>query len=622
MSRSVNKINIFIACVAVMIFMMSGKVFAANANVSVSSTSGNNGDTVSVTVNVTGDEDIAMVNLWLSYDASVLEYVSGADIGGGGSVHILSAENSSFTLKFKAINAGNAAVAVNTSQSVVSSLATDYMAISASAGQVSVKAPASYSTNNNLSSLAISPGTLTPAFSKDVTTYNASVAADCTRLVVSAVAEDSKAKITTWGAALDPGDNTTKITVTAEDGSKKVYVIYTKRAIEQTQAAKPETNPGDNKPEDTQNNTEPSTEALKTDVTVNIEGQDYFVVSNFDEKVLPEGYEAVEYTFGASQVVVGKGIANGVTLFYLETATDEGGNKSFFKYDETTGTFTPYITLISKNMEYTVITENVPALPGDYVSTTLESTTPSITVWVPNNSSPEYFLFYGMNINGNTGWYQYSIAEGTIMKAYVLDNNTAPVIEREPESSEAIETVTTVTDDSENLKLKFIIGLLGVLLLIVVIILICIIIKLVSSTKEKNDIDDNTRYSRQRQNKKDSDITDLYGDDDTSEDIENQDNNDLDDEDLDDEDSDINGENVVNTNTSTDSTDDEDAFDVVDSNSDYYGGEDIKPKNNNKINKNNKIDKAAQSNKKIKKVVTTQSDDDDDAFDFIDLNIH
>ena len=68
---------------------------------------------------------------------------------------------------------------------------------------------------------------LSPAFSPDVTTYTTSVGADCASLTVSAVPNDSKATVSVSGKRMDPGFNTTTITVTAENGSKRTYTIKT-----------------------------------------------------------------------------------------------------------------------------------------------------------------------------------------------------------------------------------------------------------------------------------------------------------------------------------------------------------------------------------------------------------
>jgi len=57
---------------------------------------------------------------------------------------------------------------------------------------VKVKAPATSSAEAALSSLKISPGTLSPAFSPNVTSYTAQVGASVDKLAVSASAKDSE----------------------------------------------------------------------------------------------------------------------------------------------------------------------------------------------------------------------------------------------------------------------------------------------------------------------------------------------------------------------------------------------------------------------------------------------
>lgn len=486
MKKISEKISIILLLTVIFVVMGTIELYAATANVSVSSSSCSPGEETSITITVAGDENVAMVDLWVNYDSSVLEYVSGADVGGGGSLRFLSADNTTFTVKFKALNAGNSAITVNTSQSIISSLYTDSMTVSASNGSVTVKAPVTYSSDNNLSSLTISPGTLSPAFSKDVTTYNTSVPADCSRLAVSAVTSDSKAKISIWGAALDPGDNTTKITVTAEDGSQKVYVIYTKRPYEQaTQGEK---------------QTEPQTEAPKSDVVINIGGQDYFVVSNFDENVLPEGYEASEYIYKENEVVVGKGLSNGLTIFYLETAEDSGSVKAFFVYDEEKDEFTPLKMISSKSMDYTIITDEVTEAPEGYYSTELELNDDKMQVWIENTETPEYFIFYGMNVSGKKGWYQYDLTENTIQNAFILnktisgggetsDNQTMSSVE--PESQPDNDYASLKSEyDNYALKMKLVILILVILLAAVIVILIIFIIKSFSHADEYDVTED------------------------------------------------------------------------------------------------------------------------------------
>lgn len=87
------------------------------------------------------------------------------------------------------------------------------------------------SSNNNLSSLKIADGNLEPGFSKNNTKYSVSVPYSVTSLSINATAEDSKAKITVSGNSNLVAEESTdvNITVTAENGSQKVYTISAKR---------------------------------------------------------------------------------------------------------------------------------------------------------------------------------------------------------------------------------------------------------------------------------------------------------------------------------------------------------------------------------------------------------
>jgi hypothetical protein len=88
------------------------------------------------------------------------------------------------------------------------------------------------SNNARLSALSLSPGTLSPAFSADVTSYTASVTNDVTSVQVTATTEDSHATRTiTGGSNLAVGSNMITIVVTAQDGTTtKSYTINVTRA--------------------------------------------------------------------------------------------------------------------------------------------------------------------------------------------------------------------------------------------------------------------------------------------------------------------------------------------------------------------------------------------------------
>lgn len=83
------------------------------------------------------------------------------------------------------------------------------------------------SKNANLSKLTTSAGTLSPAFKKDVTEYVVYLPYEAKAITVQGTAEDSKAKqvINDKNEKLVQGENKLKVTVVAEDGTKKEYNI-------------------------------------------------------------------------------------------------------------------------------------------------------------------------------------------------------------------------------------------------------------------------------------------------------------------------------------------------------------------------------------------------------------
>ena len=87
------------------------------------------------------------------------------------------------------------------------------------------------SSNNKLSELTVSNATITPSFSPDKTSYSADVEFDISKLKVTAKAEDEKAKVSVYSPTLKAdGKTNVSVTVTAENGSKKVYTISVHRA--------------------------------------------------------------------------------------------------------------------------------------------------------------------------------------------------------------------------------------------------------------------------------------------------------------------------------------------------------------------------------------------------------
>lgn len=85
--------------------------------------------------------------------------------------------------------------------------------------------PSEDSSNNNLDSLVIANYPIT--FEKNTTTYTINVDEDVDSLEVKAIPEDNAAKVVITGNTnITTGTNEIKITVTASDGTSKIYTVH------------------------------------------------------------------------------------------------------------------------------------------------------------------------------------------------------------------------------------------------------------------------------------------------------------------------------------------------------------------------------------------------------------
>ena len=350
--NKIKKLLAFIGVLAMCIALIPVYYAKADeqASISISSASGTVGSTITVTVTISASDVIDAASVPVSYDNSIIKPV-GAGNSGVVSFALLDASaygsNESISMQFEVIAAGtttlsvagDAKISVNGERATVSS---------SSSGKVTAKAPASYSSDNTLKSLQISPGTLSPAFSPDRTTYNATVNADVTELVVSAAANDSAAKISISGRRMDPGSNTTTITVTAEDGSVKKYIIYTTR-LEDGQEA---TTEAESKTEAV---TEDASQAVNNDGTVTIDGRKYSVVKDYSGITIPDGYQEIDYDYNGKEVQVLMDADRQYCLFYGVSSL---GEKGWFRYRVSDGSIQAYSVVKSNTANADVKADN------------------------------------------------------------------------------------------------------------------------------------------------------------------------------------------------------------------------------------------------------------------------
>lgn len=454
---------------ALMIMLLPSGVmvsFAASGKLSFSDPTASVGDQVSVTMKIAADAALGSSDVMLQYDADALEFVSGTNSNGGaGSVRVIgSAESAdqktfSFTLKFNALKAGTSSITVK-SQEVYDADSKAVTLDHVGSSSVKINAADSSSKDASLASLTISPGTLKPAFSANVTEYTAAVSSDVSSITVSAPAKDSGAKVAVSGNdELQDGENTITCTVTAEDGeTTKTYTIVVTRSDDAAAS-------------------DGETDADSAETNAGVVGQDgnWTVADTFDDSELPSGFTATEIEYEGRTVKAATD-DSGMTLLYM---TDDSGNGDFFVYNSETGTLSAYV--IVKMAEKTIVVlppECIPegtTLPDGFAECTIDIGDHTVHGWIwkdSGDSAPEYCVVYGRNESGEEGFYRYDQKEMTLQRYF-----------QDPDAADARSKYLKVAEDYNSLLKDYeirgilVIGLFGLSIVLVIIIIVLLLRK-------------------------------------------------------------------------------------------------------------------------------------------------
>ena len=195
-------------------------------SITVNVTVGNISDVAGGVVGISGN---------ISYDNSRLSFVDGncshsttlnkgnMRFNGAFPTDPIYGTTSVCSLTFNANETGNASVSI----SGVKISDANAQAVDASGGSKTITIKEPPSSNNDLSSLSVSPGSI--SFNGG-TSYSTEVGANVTSINVTAYTADSRASVAGAGSHnLNYGSNKINVTVTAEDGGKKTYTINVTR---------------------------------------------------------------------------------------------------------------------------------------------------------------------------------------------------------------------------------------------------------------------------------------------------------------------------------------------------------------------------------------------------------
>ena len=355
------------------------QVNAASANISVSgSSTAMVGSTVTVNVNLSSSTPMGSWQFLVNYDSSMLQLSSGnvrvadyTSVSGG-------EKSKSYTLKFKTLKSGTTKVSVGSY--VV--YAYDESEMSVTGGSKSIKImsqaelEATYSKNNNLSSIKVDDYELTPAFDKNTTDYKVTVPSNVEKVNVSATAEDRKSKISGTGEIeVAEGENKVELIVTAENGSTKKYNVVI--------------NVEDDNP-----------------IQVEVDKKKYSVVKRASSLTKPDLFEETKVKIGEVEV---PGFINQTSKITLVGLKDDGGNISLFIYKN--NKYQKFNEIKSDSLS--IVFTEMKNVPTNYKKTTTKINDQDVVAY--KLSGEKLLLVYGINLaTGKENYYTYDSSLKTL----------------------------------------------------------------------------------------------------------------------------------------------------------------------------------------------------------------
>lgn len=374
----------------------TGKVFADPSAGLSKSGSAEVGKTISLNVKVSGDGPYGGYNGSVSYDSSFFE-LAGISTGNYGAANF-SKKGTNFldyncnipsgstivVIQLKCLKEGTSNVSVSLN---VSSLDGEADYSTGASADITVSAPVQLSGNNYLSSLSVAPGSLSPSFNKSTTSYHVTVSDSQTSIAVSAAAEHGKAKVSLNGVQKDlkMGDNTVKVTVTAENGEKRTYKIIVTRG---TPTPTPEPYP-----------------------VIVTNGNSYTILEPESLENIPSGFTWSETTYNSKKVpcLVGP---NGTLMMWL---LSDAGN-GLYIYDLETQTVAPCYTYTTEQVTMMIVpfpTDFV--TPNGYEKSTYKIGENDVEVYKNTQQEGAPSLIYLMDKDGNSALYYLDEATNMIM---------------------------------------------------------------------------------------------------------------------------------------------------------------------------------------------------------------
>lgn len=367
-------LSLFALCLC---FLFNLKVKAYNLSIN-GNTSVTVGKNISVTITASGLTGRIIVS---SSNSSVLSGECNNEYNNG---HWM--ENDTYTCTFTASSVGTASIIatlVNPSDDEGNDLNDISRSLNVTVKEKStpsqIDVNKTYSKNNYLKSLSVEGYELTPAFDKDTLEYSVELNPGTESVNISAVKEDENAGIKGTGeVSVSEGINTVEVTVTAENGNERIYII--KMNVEE-----------------------------KDPIDVKVNGKNYRVIKKRELLSKIDNYEEVDVNINNITV---PGLYNDVTKVTLIGLKDENGNVKYYSYNSKTGEYKEYNEFKFDVMNL-YITEPKKSKYEKTKLTINEIEVPAYKV----DGVDDYYLIYATNTStGYKGYYLYDKKENSVQR--------------------------------------------------------------------------------------------------------------------------------------------------------------------------------------------------------------
>ena len=350
--------------------ILSMQALAATASISFSDPTVTVGSEVNVTMKVSSpDGTLSRSDITLGYDSSLLEFISGTDAeGGAGTIRVNGATNGAetgtleYNLKFNTLASGSAKVSLSNFEVYDTDESIAEITHQGSS-TVTISSAASASNNAILSSLVVSPGTLTPEFVNNVTDYSVIVGTSVDTLAINAVTADTGATVAVTGnEQLNMGENNVAITVTAADGSTQA--TYNIKVTKQE---------GGPNADDAAQNGVP-TETVNEGVKLSSKEKTITIMNPGSDVVIPEGFAESTIDIDGHQVKGWVWKHDSDHQYCIVYGMNDAGELNFYRYDLQEKTLQRYFEDpvaedIKTNAEkYPEVVERYDKLVGQYNS--------------------------------------------------------------------------------------------------------------------------------------------------------------------------------------------------------------------------------------------------------------